>query len=167
MGGKVAWRREWPHTPLPGKCHGQRSLAGYIPWGCKASNMTGHARLGLVKSPDFTNVFLFPLPQGKKLLAGLVLSSSVGDPQLACQYACVPPPFKNHSLSPSRGLPRRLHGKTSNLPFCNGFSPVHLGNGNQGGRFTHVFVVSLPHWSVSSTNAGAFVGFVSCQIWRA
>ena len=107
--------------------------------------MTGHAHLGLVKSSDFTNVFLFPLPQGKKLLAGLVLSSSVGDPQLACQYACVLPPFKNHSLSPGRGLPRRLLGKTSNLPFCNGFSPVHLGNGNQGSRFTHVFVVSLPH----------------------
>ena len=31
------WRRKWQSTPvfLPGKCHGQRSLAGYSPWGCK------------------------------------------------------------------------------------------------------------------------------------
>ena len=25
---------------LPGKSHGQRSLVGYIPWGCKESDMT-------------------------------------------------------------------------------------------------------------------------------
>ena len=25
---------------LPGKFHGQRSLAGYSPWGCKESGMT-------------------------------------------------------------------------------------------------------------------------------
>ena len=25
---------------LPGESHGQRSLAGYCPWGCKESNMT-------------------------------------------------------------------------------------------------------------------------------
>ena len=25
---------------LPGESHGQRSLAGYSPWGCKESNMT-------------------------------------------------------------------------------------------------------------------------------
>ena len=28
---------------LPGKFHGQRSLVGYSPWGCKESNMIGHA----------------------------------------------------------------------------------------------------------------------------
>ena len=29
------WRRQWQPTPvfLPGKPHGQRSLAGYSPWG--------------------------------------------------------------------------------------------------------------------------------------
>ena len=34
---KVPWRRKWQHTPvfLPTKSHGQRSLAGYSPWGCK------------------------------------------------------------------------------------------------------------------------------------
>ena len=33
----LAWRREWLPTPvfLPGELHGQRSLAGYSPWGHK------------------------------------------------------------------------------------------------------------------------------------
>ena len=37
--GKIPWRREWQHTPvlLPGESHGQRSLAGYSPWGHKES----------------------------------------------------------------------------------------------------------------------------------
>ena len=32
--GKIPWRREWQPIPvfLPGKFHGQRSLAGYRPW---------------------------------------------------------------------------------------------------------------------------------------
>ena len=34
------WRRKWHPTPvfLPGKSHGQRSLAGYSPWGHKESD---------------------------------------------------------------------------------------------------------------------------------
>ena len=39
---KIPWRRKWKPTPvfLPGKSHGQRSVAGYSPWGCKKSDMT-------------------------------------------------------------------------------------------------------------------------------
>ena len=35
--GKIPWSREWQPIPvfLPGKFHGQRSLAGYGPWGLK------------------------------------------------------------------------------------------------------------------------------------
>ena len=35
--GKIPWRRKWQSVPvfLPGKSHGQRSLAGYSSWGCK------------------------------------------------------------------------------------------------------------------------------------
>ena len=40
--GNVAreWRRQWHPTPvlLPGKSHGQRSLVGCSPWGCKESD---------------------------------------------------------------------------------------------------------------------------------
>ena len=40
--GKIPWRRKWQPTPvlLPGKSHGQRSLVGYSPWGCRESDMT-------------------------------------------------------------------------------------------------------------------------------
>ena len=40
--GKVPWRRKWQSTPifLPGKSHGQRSLAGYSPWDHEESDMT-------------------------------------------------------------------------------------------------------------------------------
>ena len=42
---KISWRRKWQPTPVswPGKCHGQRSLVGYSPWGWKKSDMTEHA----------------------------------------------------------------------------------------------------------------------------
>ena len=40
--GKIPWRREWLPTSVfwPGEFHGQRSLAGYSPWGCKELEMT-------------------------------------------------------------------------------------------------------------------------------
>ena len=39
---KIPGRRRWQSTPifLPGKFHGQRSLAAYSPWGCKESDKT-------------------------------------------------------------------------------------------------------------------------------
>ena len=39
---KIPWRRKWQPTPvfLPGKPHGQRSLASYSPWGRKESDTT-------------------------------------------------------------------------------------------------------------------------------
>ena len=39
--GKIPWRRKWQPTPvfLPGVSHGQRSLAGYSPWGCKSHDL--------------------------------------------------------------------------------------------------------------------------------
>ena len=39
LGWEDPWRRKWQPTPvfLPGESHGQRSLAGYSPWGRKES----------------------------------------------------------------------------------------------------------------------------------
>ena len=43
---KISWREAWQPTPvfLPGESHGQKSLAGYSPWGCRVghnwSNLT-------------------------------------------------------------------------------------------------------------------------------
>ena len=40
--GKISWRRAWHPTSvfLPGESHGQRSLGGYGPYGCKESDTT-------------------------------------------------------------------------------------------------------------------------------
>ena len=38
--GKIPWKREQLPTPVfwPGESHGQRSLAGYSPWGCRVGH---------------------------------------------------------------------------------------------------------------------------------
>ena len=40
--GEIVWRRDQLPTLVfwPGEFHGQRSLAGYGPWGCKESDLT-------------------------------------------------------------------------------------------------------------------------------
>ena len=40
---EIPWRREWLPTPVfsPGESHGQRSLAGYSPWGRKVRHDRG------------------------------------------------------------------------------------------------------------------------------
>ena len=42
LGWEDPLEKKWLLTPvfLPGESHGQRSLAGYSPWGCKELNMT-------------------------------------------------------------------------------------------------------------------------------
>ena len=42
--GKIPGKRKWQLTLvfLPGKFHGQSSLAGYNPWDCQESDATGH-----------------------------------------------------------------------------------------------------------------------------
>ena len=46
---KIPWVREWLPTPefLLGEFHGQRSLAGYSPWGRKELDMTEQLTLSL------------------------------------------------------------------------------------------------------------------------
>ena len=43
---KIPWRRKWQPSLvfLPGESHGQRSLAGYSPQGCKESDVTERLR---------------------------------------------------------------------------------------------------------------------------
>ena len=54
---KIPWRRKWQPTPvfLPGEFHGQRSLAGYSPWGHKESDTTEWLRL----SPSLPRLSVF------------------------------------------------------------------------------------------------------------
>ena len=46
---KIPWRRKWQHTLvfLPGEFHGQRSLAGYRPWGHKKSDTTEELNIAM------------------------------------------------------------------------------------------------------------------------
>ena len=54
--GQIPWRRKWQATPIfsPGEFHGQRSLTGYSPWGCKESDTTGRISL------HFTSLLTVP-----------------------------------------------------------------------------------------------------------
>ena len=49
--GEIPWRRKWQPIPvcLPGKYHGQGSLAGYSPRGCTESDMTEWLRTSCTK----------------------------------------------------------------------------------------------------------------------
>ena len=44
ISGSIPWRRAWQPTPvfLPEEPYGQRSLAGYSPWGLKESDTAEH-----------------------------------------------------------------------------------------------------------------------------
>ena len=50
LGWEDPWRREWIPIPIiwSGEFHGQRSLAGYRPWGPKESDMTEQLSLGTI-----------------------------------------------------------------------------------------------------------------------
>ena len=53
--GKTPWRRARQPTPLflPGESHGQRSLAGYSPAGCKESDTTAMTEHTHARGPLF------------------------------------------------------------------------------------------------------------------
>ena len=53
--GKIPRRREWHPTPvfLPGESQGQRSLAGYSPWGLKELDTTEQLTLSLHKRKNW------------------------------------------------------------------------------------------------------------------
>ena len=59
--GKIPCSRKGQPTPvfLLGKSYGQRSLAGYSPWGCKDWDMTEHTLLSLsrVRIPSLNSDF--------------------------------------------------------------------------------------------------------------
>ena len=54
---KIPWKREWKPTPvfLPGESHGQRSLVGYSPGGCKEPDTTEQ----LTITPTLSNMFTY------------------------------------------------------------------------------------------------------------
>ena len=63
---KIPWRKKWLPTPgfLPGDFHGQRSLVGYSPWGCKKSDTTERLILYLIYSSEDSKILLFKVKIG-------------------------------------------------------------------------------------------------------
>ena len=51
--GRFPWRSAWQPTPvfLSGESHGQRSLAGYSPWGCKESDTAEQLSMHSCRGP--------------------------------------------------------------------------------------------------------------------
>ena len=76
---KIPWRREWQSIPvfLSGKSHGQKSLAGHSPWGCK------RVRNDLATKYQVINVFCMEVsrdicvdvPQGTREANTVLMSS--------------------------------------------------------------------------------------------
>ena len=98
--GTIPWRREWPPTPvfLPGESHGQRSLAGYSPWGRKQWDMTEllslniHIwRLEVTDGSDISCLLLRPEILSFQSTPGdLWLGRSPGEGNdYALQYSCL------------------------------------------------------------------------------
>ena len=56
---------------LAGKFHGQKSLVGYSPWGCKESDMTMHARACMHTQEHL----VFPFESASLVFMSEVLSS--------------------------------------------------------------------------------------------
>ena len=52
--GTIPWRREWQPTPvfLPGESHGQRSLAGYSPWGLTGIKNINYLQINSIKDVE-------------------------------------------------------------------------------------------------------------------
>ena len=74
---KIPWRRKWQPTPvfLPGKSHGQRSLAGYCLWSCRVGDdrMTKQQQQSKYGSKSFFPTHLFPPAQLDSWLRSLFI----------------------------------------------------------------------------------------------
>ena len=112
--GKISWRKVTQPTPvfLPGEFHGQRSLAGYSPWGHKELNVTEWLTLNFhFANKGFKLLSLnydaveFSKPPQNLILPRRFPSSLPQMPSLAGKYL---DPFcrwtKNHPIVPSSVL---------------------------------------------------------------
>ena len=74
--GKIPWSRKWQLTSvfLPGKFHGERSLAGYSPWGHKESDMTEQLNTHIATSvKNYWTTFTYSLPRAWLAFSRLTL----------------------------------------------------------------------------------------------
>ena len=63
---KVPWsKKKWPPTPvlLSGEFHGERSLAGYSPWGPRVEQDWAHTLVSLCDSVEVSDAWLLAMPR--------------------------------------------------------------------------------------------------------
>ena len=136
---KIFWRKVWQPTPISfsRESHGQRSLAGYSPRGCKESDMTEvaeHVRImtcihhcRFIQS-DFTALkssvlclFSSPLPQSLETIGLLTISLCAKPLQLCLTLYYLkghsPPGSSVHGIFQARTL------EWVAVPSCRGSSP--------------------------------------------
>ena len=104
--GKIPWSRKWQPTPvfLPGRFHGQRSLVGYSPWGCKGLDVTEQ----LCTQPEGTKCYFMMVLLCISLIAN----------ECVCDFICMRDSI--HSIDVSFLIPSffsTLHRSTVPL-FC-------------------------------------------------
>ena len=58
LGSEDPLEKEWQPTPafLPGESHGQRSLVGYSPWGCKELDTTERLHFTSLHDAGFEDI---------------------------------------------------------------------------------------------------------------
>ena len=68
--GKIPWRRDWLPTPvfLPGKPHGQRSLAGCSTWGHRESDSTERLTLSILHTRNHPKHWKYSIEYDKVLV---------------------------------------------------------------------------------------------------
>ena len=113
--GKIPWRRAWHPTPvfLPGEPYGQRSLAGYSPWGRKELDRTEMTKHSLM--PD-AQASALPTAAPRPALGGFLLYSAARNPRFGdrgvfSQAACLDDdPPRSHPALPSSAKTGSLGG---------------------------------------------------------
>ena len=74
---RFPWRKKWQPTPefFPGESHGQRSLAGYSPWGRKALDMTEQLAhcAALRRAPVLRELMVLGEEWGLKTIQGITI----------------------------------------------------------------------------------------------
>ena len=91
----IPWCRKWQPAPvfLPGKFHGQRSLAGYSPWGRKEWDATEQREGSSVQFSSvqlLSHVPLFATPWIAACQASLSITNTQSSPKLMCIELVMP-----------------------------------------------------------------------------
>ena len=97
---KISWRRAWQPTSvfLPGESHGQRSLVGYSPMGCKQSDSTEQLSLSMMRT---VGPWLRSHALWRGLGAGGWSGEGLGSP--TCMKTICPLPTRSQTLAELRG----------------------------------------------------------------